>query len=139
MTMSKLANLAGVSVSTISKAFSGSKEISEERRNFIFEIAKQAGCYDKYCKNVHTEKVIAVICPEYKSRFYSEQLSILEKEMFDSDEPRAKILEEVFKTRGMHEFKKVEFAQLVQKNIKSQEDISPEIAEIIEEIRSVTL
>ncbi len=66
-------------------------------------------------------------------------ISILEKEMFDSDEPRAKILEEVFKTRGMHEFKKVEFAQLVQKNIKSQEDISPEIAEIIEEIRSVTL
>ena len=66
-------------------------------------------------------------------------ISIIEKEMFDSDEPRAKILEEVFKTRGMHEFKKVEFAQLVKKNIKSQDDISPEIVEIIEEIRSAQL
>jgi hypothetical protein len=66
-------------------------------------------------------------------------ISIIEKEMFDSDEPRAKILEEVFKTRGMHEFKKVEFAQLVKKNIKSRDDISPEIAEIIEEIRTVAL
>jgi hypothetical protein len=66
-------------------------------------------------------------------------ISIIEKEMFDSDEPRAKILEEVFKTRGMHEFKKVEFAQLVKKNIKSRDDISPEIAEIIEEIRTVAI
>ena len=64
-------------------------------------------------------------------------ISMLEMEMFDSNEPRVKILEEVFKTRGMHEFKKVEFAQLVKKNIKSDKDISPEIIEIIDEIRSV--
>jgi hypothetical protein len=38
-----------------------------------------------------------------------------------------------------NEFKKVEFAQLVKKNIKSRDDISPEIAEIIEEIRTVAL
>lgn len=81
MTMVKLAKLAGVSVSTVSKAFSGSKEISEDKRKYIFEVAKEAGCYDKYCKNIRTEKVIAVICPEFNSRFYSEQLSILEKEI----------------------------------------------------------
>lgn len=64
-------------------------------------------------------------------------ISILEKEMFNSPEPRAKVLEEVFKTRGMHEFKKVEFAQMVKKNIKSQKDISPEISEIINEIKAM--
>ena len=64
-------------------------------------------------------------------------ISILEKEMFNSSEPRAKVLEEVFKTRGMHEFKKVEFAQMVKKNIKSQKDISPEISEIINEIKAM--
>ena len=66
-------------------------------------------------------------------------ISILEKEMFESDEPRVRILEEVFKTRGMHEFKKVEFAQMIKNNIKSEEDISAEIVEIIDEIRSVPI
>ena len=35
----------------------------------------------------------------------------------------------------MHEFKKVEFAQMVKKNILSDEDISAEIREIIDEIK----
>ena len=47
---------------------------------------------------------------------------------------RVKILEEVFKTRGMHEFKKVEFAQMVKRNIKTHADISSEILDIIREI-----
>ena len=42
-------------------------------------------------------------------------ISMIEKEMLNAPEPRVKILEEVFKTRGMHEFKKVEFAQMVKK------------------------
>ncbi len=62
-------------------------------------------------------------------------ISMLEKEKLNEDVPRVKFLEEVFKTRGMHEFKKVEFAQMVKKNIKSDEDISPEVVEIIDEIR----
>ena len=40
-------------------------------------------------------------------------ISILEKEMLNEEIPRVKFLEEVFKNRGMHEFKKVEFAQMV--------------------------
>lgn len=61
-------------------------------------------------------------------------ISMLEKEKLNEDIPRVKFLEEVFKTRGMHEFKKVEFAQMVKKNIKHEEDISPEVVEIIDEI-----
>lgn len=79
--MAKLAKLAGVSVSTVSKAFSGSEEISEEKKEHIFRIAKEAGCYDKYCKNIYSKKVIAVICPEFQSRYYSEQLTIFEREI----------------------------------------------------------
>ncbi len=62
-------------------------------------------------------------------------ISMMEKEMLNAPEPRVKILEEVFKTRGMHEFKKVEFAQMVKKNIKTNAEISDEICEIINEIK----
>ncbi len=62
-------------------------------------------------------------------------ISLLESKMLEEDMPRVKILEEVFKTRGMHEFKKVEFAQMVKKNIKTTSDISAEISDIIREIK----
>lgn len=77
--MKTLAGLAGVSVSTVSKAFSGSKEVSKEKREHIFNIARKNGCFDKYCKNAYNGLVIAVICPEYKSGLYSQWLSILEE------------------------------------------------------------
>ena len=81
MTLRDLAKLANVSVSTVSKAFSGSGEISEETRAYIFNIAKEHGCYDKYNKNRFDKKVIAVICPEVCSDFYSNYLTILHKEL----------------------------------------------------------
>lgn len=62
-------------------------------------------------------------------------ISIMEREMLNEHAPRVKILEEVFKTRGLHEFKKVEFSKSVKKNITGQSDISPEIKCIIDEIR----
>ena len=55
--------------------------------------------------------------------------------MLNEHAPRVKILEEVFKTRGLHEFKKVEFSKSVKKNILSENDISPEIRCIVDEIR----
>lgn len=50
---------------------------------------------------------------------------------------RVKYLEEIFKNRGMHEFKKVEFAQMVSENIRSKCDLTPEIHTIIEEIKKL--
>lgn len=64
-------------------------------------------------------------------------ISIIESEILNSDRPRTKILEEIFKTRGRHEFKKVEFANFVKRNLKSKSDVSPEILEIIKEIESL--
>lgn len=50
---------------------------------------------------------------------------------------RVKYLEEIFKHRGMHEFKKVEFSEMVSKNILSKSDLTPEITEIVEEIKNL--
>lgn len=79
MTLSTLAKLAGVSVSTVSKAFSGSIEISASTRNKIFEVAKENGCFEKYYKSTYGKKVIAVICPEIISEYYSTIVTSLEE------------------------------------------------------------
>ena len=50
MTLRELAQEAGVSISTASKAFRNSKEISPETRDKIFEIAEKHGCFYKYYK-----------------------------------------------------------------------------------------
>ena len=47
-----------------------------------------------------------------------------------------KVLEEIFKHRGMHEFKKAEFAHMVRENLRSEEDVSSEIKELISEIKN---
>ena len=81
MNMQQLADVLNVSVSTISKAFSGSPEISEKTQKLIFSAAKKMGCYDKYCNRNFAKKVIAVICPEFQSRYYSQHLTYLKKEI----------------------------------------------------------
>lgn len=53
---------------------------------------------------------------------------------FDSSLSNAKNLEEIFKQKGQHEFKKADFAKLVRDNIKDKTDISPEISQIILEL-----
>ena len=60
-------------------------------------------------------------------------LSISEEDL-NIDMPTAKILEEIFKTKGLHEFKKADFAKLVREEISSDSDISSEIKNIINEI-----
>lgn len=62
-------------------------------------------------------------------------ISIIEKDLLNSTEPRTKVLEEFFRTRGMHEFKKAEFAGMVKNRISSKLDVSPEIVRIIDEIK----
>lgn len=63
-------------------------------------------------------------------------ISMLEFENFDSDLGMVKNLEEIFRHRGMHEFKKAEFAQNIKENLSSQNDVSPEIADIIRKIKN---
>lgn len=81
MTLTELARLAHVSTSTASKAFSMSPEVHEETRSMIFEMAKRNGCFKKFYRSEYQGYVIAVICPEFESTYYSCFLSALEKEL----------------------------------------------------------
>lgn len=81
ITLSKIASIAHVSVSTVSKAFSGSDEVNEQTREAIFEIAKQHNCFKKYYNVKYPKFVIAVICPEFRSRFYASYLAALQEEI----------------------------------------------------------
>ena len=76
MNLQTLAKYSGCSVSTVSKAFSGSSEISEDTKNKIFEIAKELGCFEKYSKEIYGKKLIAVLCPETESAYYTSFLSL---------------------------------------------------------------
>lgn len=71
MNLTTLAALAGVSVSTVSKAFSGSVDISAETREHVFRIARENGCFHKYDKHKFGKKVIAILCPEMVSEYYA--------------------------------------------------------------------
>ena len=66
-------------------------------------------------------------------------ISMIELEAVNQDLRMVKILEEIFKHRGMHEFKKSEFALMVKENLKDAKDISPEIADIIKELEKTSL
>ena len=79
ITLSKIAKLAHVSVSTASKAFSMSSEVNPETREMIFKIAKEYGCFKKFYNAKYPKLVFAIICPEFKSRFYSDALSLMQE------------------------------------------------------------
>lgn len=79
MTLSKLAKLAHVSLSTASKAFSMSNEVNEETREMIFELAREHGCFKKFYNAKYPKLVIAVICPEFRSRYYSSLVSSIQE------------------------------------------------------------
>lgn len=79
MTLEKLAKLADVSTSTVSKAFSGSHDISEATRQKVFQTAKEQGCYEKYYKGSYPRRIIAVICPEIQSEYYGTIVTRLEE------------------------------------------------------------
>lgn len=61
----------------------------------------------------------------------------IEEQELNSEIATAKVLEEIFKTKGLHEFKKAEFAKLVREKIDCERDVSPEIKAIIEEINFI--
>lgn len=81
MTLSQLAKLANVSVSTASKAFSDSREVSVETKEKILKLAKENGCYEKYYKTKYEKKLIAVICPELRGVHYSQMVSCIEQDV----------------------------------------------------------
>lgn len=85
MTMRELAQLANVSLSTVSKAFSDADDISEETRQHIFEIARKTGCYGKFYRGKYSKRIIALICPEIYSSYYANYIEILQRILEDNN------------------------------------------------------
>ena len=81
ITLSKIAKLANVSVSTASKAFSGGTEVSEDTKELIFEIAKKHGCFKKFYNVKYPKLVIAIIAPEFRGTYYSRYLSFIQSNL----------------------------------------------------------
>lgn len=85
MTLKKIAKLANVSVSTVSRALNDSYDIADETKTYILEIAAKSGYFQKKKRtkmdNMSKSSVnIAIICPEIISQFYSGIAQILVKE-----------------------------------------------------------
>ncbi len=92
-----------------------------------------------------TDKIHLVSCGEFEDLLPKSLIvktvnnefnnfAVITEDDLDSDIPEAKNLENIFKTKGFHEFKKADFAKLVKDNITEDTDISAEIASIIMEI-----
>lgn len=79
MTLTKLAQMTNTSISTVSKAFAGSREISEETKKRIFKIAKELDCFDKYYKAPRSRPLIALLPPEPESEFYGREIGLIER------------------------------------------------------------
>ena len=81
MTLSKLAQLANASVSTVSKAFSGKGDISDSMREHIFAVAREHGCFQQFYHMPYDRPVVAVIIPEAISQTYIRYVEALRKEL----------------------------------------------------------
>ncbi len=67
---------------------------------------------------------------------YLKNLNYVDENDFEYDR-MVENLEEIFKNKGFHEFKKAEFAQLVKTHIEDFSDISEELVSIAREIKEV--
>ncbi len=86
MTHKKIAELVGVSASTVSKALSGSKEVSDEVRDKIIKIALESDYFEKKTKRKldYAEGktiTVGIICPEIISIYYSRIITYLKNEI----------------------------------------------------------
>lgn len=81
MTMTELALLANVSLSTASKAFSGAEDVSEETREHIFRIARENGCFGRFYKGKYAKPIIAVISSEPIGGYYASIVEELRKQI----------------------------------------------------------
>ncbi len=82
-TLKDIAKIAGVHVSTVSKALIGSSDINEETRERITKIAIENDYkIDKVRrKSLHNSGIIGVICPEIISNYYAQIINIIEEEI----------------------------------------------------------
>ena len=84
MTLKKLAQLASVSVSVASKAFSGSEDVSDAMREHVFAVARANGCFQQFYHAPYDRPVVAVIIPEVISEYYVHYMQALRRGIEES-------------------------------------------------------
>ena len=81
-TMQDLADAAGVSLTTVSRVFSGSNKVSEKTKEKVMELVKQSGFYPNETARTMAagkSRLIAVILPDIENPFFSKLLSEVEE------------------------------------------------------------
>jgi len=76
--------MAGVNVSTISRALNNNPEINEDTKNKIIKIARELNYFSNKQGNVLSDKssyAIGIISPEIESNFYSQLVGIVENKI----------------------------------------------------------
>ncbi len=68
--------------------------------------------------------------------YTTQNISLAPVDDLENSSSKVEFLEEFYRHRGLHEFKKAEFAQAVKENITGIDDVSDEIAEIIEKLHT---
>lgn len=86
MTHREIARLANVSVSTVSKALSSSREVSEDLREKIIKIAIEQGYFaEKGRRKTEYSRdnaiTVAILCPEIISVAYADQITAIKNEL----------------------------------------------------------
>ncbi len=84
MTLKKLAQLASVSVSVASKAFSGSADVSDAMREHVFAVARANGCFQQFYHAPYDRPVVAVMIPEVISEYYVHYMQALKRGIEES-------------------------------------------------------
>lgn len=69
--------------------------------------------------------------------YATKNISLAPVENIANASSRVEYLEDFFKHRGLHEFKKAEFANMVKLNISGIDDVSDEIKDVIEELKNL--
>ena len=93
------------------------------------------------CDKVHVLKIgefedaLPLHLIEKTLQYATKNISTVPADDIASAPSRVEYLENFFKHRGLHEFKKSEFASMVKNNISDINDVSDEIREVIEEIK----
>lgn len=85
------------------------------------------------------EDILSLKLIEKTLKYATENISLSYDEHIDKSEGMVHYLEEYFKNRGAHEFKKSEFANLVKINISGIDDVSEEFKNIISELAATNI
>lgn len=83
-TLKDIAKLAGMNVSTVSRALNNSSDISESTKKKIVKIARELNYFSNKQNSLlanNTSYAIGVIAPEIESNFYSQLVGTIEKKI----------------------------------------------------------